>query len=118
MCLQPSGSSLLRTRSRLQQERVGATAWSPPLTRIVSQNRTPATTQEQATELMASSKELRFGTFITQIASPFDEETTQHFTSEIKPIVDCPYPALCAVARLVVRDSDAPKEVRTNFKAI
>lgn len=45
-------------------------------------------TQDQITELMVAWKELGFGTFILEVASPFDDETAERFATEIRPQVD------------------------------
>jgi alkanesulfonate monooxygenase SsuD/methylene tetrahydromethanopterin reductase-like flavin-dependent oxidoreductase (luciferase family) len=55
---------------------------------IIDQADLHITTQERIAELMISWKELGFGTFILQIASPFDDETAERFATEIRPIVD------------------------------
>ncbi len=56
--------------------------------RIVEQDDLHITSQEQITELMIAWKDLGFGTFILQIASPFDDETAERFANQIRPLVD------------------------------
>jgi len=46
------------------------------------------TTQDQIIELMIAWKELGFGTFILEVASPFDDETAERFATEIRRQVD------------------------------
>ncbi|NHZ70954.1 MAG: LLM class flavin-dependent oxidoreductase [Proteobacteria bacterium] len=55
---------------------------------IINEGDLHITTQEQVTELMISWKELGFGTFILQVASPFDDESAKRFATDIRPIVE------------------------------
>jgi alkanesulfonate monooxygenase SsuD/methylene tetrahydromethanopterin reductase-like flavin-dependent oxidoreductase (luciferase family) len=44
-------------------------------------------TPEQLAERMSSYRELGFGTFIGELAAPFDDETIERWIGEVKPMV-------------------------------
>ena len=65
----------------------------------MAQNRTPMAdvenddtfwvgTPEQVAQEMIDRKALGFGTFIAELAAPFDEETIERWIGEVKPMVD------------------------------
>jgi hypothetical protein len=45
-------------------------------------------TPEQVAEEMIARKHLGFGTFIAELAAPFDDETIERWIGEVKPMVD------------------------------
>jgi alkanesulfonate monooxygenase SsuD/methylene tetrahydromethanopterin reductase-like flavin-dependent oxidoreductase (luciferase family) len=45
-------------------------------------------TPEQVAEEMIARKQLGFGTFIAELAAPFDDETIERWIGEVKPMVD------------------------------
>ena len=45
-------------------------------------------TAEQVAEKMIARRELGFGTFIGELAAPFDDETIERWIGEVKPMVD------------------------------
>jgi alkanesulfonate monooxygenase SsuD/methylene tetrahydromethanopterin reductase-like flavin-dependent oxidoreductase (luciferase family) len=45
-------------------------------------------TPEQVAQEMIDRKALGFGTFIAELAAPFDEETIERWIGEVKPMVD------------------------------
>ena len=45
-------------------------------------------TPEQVAEMMVSRREIGFGTFIAEMAAPFDTETLERWIGEVKPMVD------------------------------
>ncbi|MGZ8474633.1 MAG: LLM class flavin-dependent oxidoreductase [Candidatus Limnocylindria bacterium] len=45
-------------------------------------------TPEQVAEMMVSRREIGFGTFIAEMAAPYDTETLERWIGEVKPMVD------------------------------
>ena len=59
-----------------------------PMSRVEADDTFWVGTPEQLAEKMTQRREIGFGTFIGEMAAPFDDETLERWIGEVKPMVD------------------------------
>jgi alkanesulfonate monooxygenase SsuD/methylene tetrahydromethanopterin reductase-like flavin-dependent oxidoreductase (luciferase family) len=59
-----------------------------PMADVIDDNTFWVGTPEQVAEKMIARRALGFGTFIAELAAPFDDETISRWIGEVKPMVD------------------------------
>lgn len=59
-----------------------------PMSRVESDSTFWVGTPEQVAQEMTRRREIGFGTFIAELAAPFDDETLERWIGEVKPMVD------------------------------
>ena len=59
-----------------------------PMSRVENDETFWLGTPEQVAEMMVARREIGFGTFIAEMAAPFDTETLERWIGEVKPMVD------------------------------
>jgi alkanesulfonate monooxygenase SsuD/methylene tetrahydromethanopterin reductase-like flavin-dependent oxidoreductase (luciferase family) len=59
-----------------------------PMADVIDDNTFWVGTPEQVAEKMIARRALGFGTFIAELAAPFDDETITRWIGEVKPMVD------------------------------
>jgi alkanesulfonate monooxygenase SsuD/methylene tetrahydromethanopterin reductase-like flavin-dependent oxidoreductase (luciferase family) len=59
-----------------------------PMSDVIDDNTFWVGTPEQVAERMVERRELGFGTFLAELAAPYDDETLERWIGEVKPMVD------------------------------